>query len=181
MSQTDAKVRNFACASSQSLRIFEGNVEVFQDAHARKPRTSSKTSAHLRQGTALDPVPQGTALNPVPLARDAVPPRVSASIDLFRQCSFRSYVRLSLYRPVEVGRETQLSSLHRHGPERQCLRLRRISSFAAGVRLTWPFRLHAGRARTKKSRAWLGTAPHGRDLQPVAVPSFCSLALLCPR
>jgi hypothetical protein len=59
----------------KELRIFEENVGVFQDAHFRKPCASSNKSAHLRQGTALDPLP---------LRRKVAQQRASASIAWFR-------------------------------------------------------------------------------------------------
>ena len=78
-------------------------------------------------------------------------------------------------RPVEVGREGS------GWPPSSG----RFNRFAAGAAPPKPFRLTregpAGRSpqEQKEPRLGLGTAPHKRDLQRVAVPSFFSLYVLC--
>jgi hypothetical protein len=55
------------------VSIFEGIVEVFQDAHFSKKVSTFEPGEHLRQGRA-------PALHPVPFSRKVVLPLVSASI-----------------------------------------------------------------------------------------------------
>jgi hypothetical protein len=85
----------FSCAPWKSLRIFEENVGVFQDAHFRKRCASSKGVRTFEPGRrpgpgAVDPGAPGQ-------------PLASASFALFGQNSFGSCVQLPLERPVVVG------------------------------------------------------------------------------
>jgi hypothetical protein len=74
-------MRSFSCAPWKSVRIFEGIVGIFQDAHFSKTMRIFEPSAHLRQGTALDPVPS---------TRQGAQPLAAASFAVFGQRSFRS-------------------------------------------------------------------------------------------
>jgi hypothetical protein len=65
-----SKMLSFRCASWKRVRIFEGISGVFQDAHFSKTVRIFEQRAHLRQGTALDPVP---------MTRKVAPP-LSASV-----------------------------------------------------------------------------------------------------
>jgi hypothetical protein len=114
------------CALSNSVSIFEG-------------------VAHLRQG-----------LGPAPGAVDALS-RAAAGFGLVRfvWTTFVSFMCSSLLeRPVGSrggrSRRAGIAALIRKplGLER---RLRSINLFAAGAVPTWPFRLDAGRVRTKRS------------------------------
>jgi hypothetical protein len=49
VAQRSAKMLSFLCASWKRLRIFEGIVGVFQDAHFRKRVRIFEWSAHLRR------------------------------------------------------------------------------------------------------------------------------------
>ena len=65
----------FSCASWKRVRIFEGIVGVFQDAHFSNPVSIFERSAHLRS--------RASALHPVPFSRNVVQALASASIALF--------------------------------------------------------------------------------------------------
>jgi hypothetical protein len=153
-------VRNFACASSQQLRIFEGIIGIFQDAHRHNPLTIFEFGAHLRRALAL---------HPVPIMLPSAQPRTSAS---FGPCAATECARCG----VVCERRIDPHPIRRFAFEVQGFRnedshqfitdkaengavhslpqaLRRLSRFA---------RMRAGPAR-KKTVPGFGTAPRWRD------------------
>jgi hypothetical protein len=140
-----AKVRSFSCAPWKRVRIFEGIIEVFQDAHFSKRVRIFEPSAHLRSRAA--------ALHPVPFSRRVVRALASASIAL---CGVETNLIDKLAEP-ECNRPRRIA---RRGVE-DCSPGRVLSSLS-----------HFSPAlRNKKSRTLTeGTAPLKRDLQLVAVP-----------
>jgi hypothetical protein len=79
---------DFSCAPWKRLRIFEGIVGIFQDAHFRKPCAPSKQVRTF--GRVL-------ALHPVPLTYGCAQPLAPASFAVFGQSPFRSWVHCRLH------------------------------------------------------------------------------------
>jgi hypothetical protein len=69
-----SKVRSFRCAPWKRVRIFEGIIGIFQDAHFSKTVRTFEPRAHLRS--------RALALHPVPFSRKVVQALASASIAL---------------------------------------------------------------------------------------------------
>jgi len=154
----------FWCAPWKRVRIFEGIVGIFQDAHFSKSVRIFEGRAHLRQG-----------LGPAPGAVDALM-RAATGFGLvgFGWGKLFSFMRSSLLgRWVEVGRVTEPRAIRKRLSRRAGIALpsESTSLLQALHPLSRFVSMREGPAK-KKPRLGLGTAPHERDLQLVAVPSF---------
>jgi len=139
------------------VRIFEGIIGVFQDAHFSKRLRIFEQGAHLRSRAAALGYPRAGAL---PFSRKVVQTLASALIAL---CCVEMNV---IDKPAAPGAQ-QHASHHSAPPVQGCLK--EIPNPKSKIQN------YESPARKQKSRAWIfdpGTAPRMRDLQLVAVPYF---------
>jgi hypothetical protein len=143
-----SKMRTFRCAPWKRVRIFEGIIEVFQDAHSSKTVRIFEEVAHLRQG-----------LGPRVPARGC-----SAVVESSRAGTCFGLDR-DAWRRNDSG--AQPRTTHRSAPG--------LSPGTCTVFAFSTFRLSPTSGAQQKSRTLTeGTAPLMRDLQLLAVPRISS-------